>query len=101
MSVGRWLIFSNPLMTAVSEIIVTNSKVPTMNQVFDLAGKEVHVRKSSSYYESLQNINQVLSAAGKPPVKIIAANEQLEDADLLEMVNADLVPAIIIDNHKG
>jgi len=34
-------------------------------------------------------------------VKIILANELLEDADLLEMVNADLIPAIIIDSHKG
>ena len=93
--------FSDPLMKDVSEILVTGKNTPTVITPLNLAGKEIHVRKSSSYYESLQNLNQLLSSVGKPAVKIIPANELLEDADLLEMVNADLIPAIIIDSHKG
>jgi len=42
-----------------------------------------------------------LSAAGKPVIKIVEANENLEDEDLLEMVNAGLIPMIVIDSHKG
>jgi len=93
--------FSDPFMKNVSEILVTNKKTPKVSSPFNLAGKEIHVRKSSSYYESLQKLNQLLTSVDKPAIKIIAANEQLEDADLLEMVNADLIPAIIIDSHKG
>lgn len=93
--------FSDPLMKDVSEILVTGKNSPTVKTHLDLAGKEIHVRKSSSYHESLQNLNQLLSSVGKPAVKIVPANEYLEDADLLEMVNADLIPAIIIDSHKG
>ena len=93
--------FSDPFLKDVSEIVVTNKKTPTITIPFDLAGKEIHVRKSSSYYESLLNLNQLLTSVGKPAVKIVPANEHLEDADLLEMVNADLIPAIIIDSHKG
>jgi len=93
--------FSDPFMKNVSEIAVTNTKVPLMKTYFDLAGKKIHVRKSSSYYESLQNLNQLLASVNKPKVKIIPANEHLEDADLLEMVNANIIPTIIIDNHKG
>jgi len=93
--------FSDPFLKDVSEIVVTNKKKTTIPTPFDLAGKEIHVRKSSSYYESLQNLNQLLTSVGKPAVKIVPANEHLEDADLLEMVNADLIPAIIIDSHKG
>jgi membrane-bound lytic murein transglycosylase MltF len=93
--------FSDPFLMNVSEIVVTNKKTPTITIPFDLAGKEIHVRESSSYYESLQNLNQLLTSVGKPAVKIVIANEHLEDADLLEMVNADLIPAIIIDSHKG
>ncbi len=93
--------FSDPFLINVSEICVTNTKTPLMKTYFDLAGKKVHVRKSSSYYESLKNLNELLTSVGKPSVKIILANDHLEDADLLEMVNANLIPAIIIDNHKG
>ncbi len=93
--------FSDPFLDNVSEIAVTNTKTPLMKTYFDLAGKEVHVRKSSSYYESLINLNKLLTSVGKPPVKIVIANDHLEDADLLEMVNANLIPTIIIDNHKG
>ena len=93
--------FSDPFMKDVSEILVTNKKMPTLTSPFDLAGKKIHVRKSSSYYESLQNLNQLLTSVDKPAIKIVIANEHLEDADLLEMVNADLIPAIIIDSHKG
>lgn len=93
--------FSDPFMMNVSEILVTNKKTPTITIPFDLAGKEIHVRKSSSYYENLQNLNQLLTSVGKPAIKIVPANEHLEDADLLEMVNANLIPAIIIDSHKG
>ncbi|MBW1636873.1 MAG: lytic transglycosylase F [Deltaproteobacteria bacterium] len=93
--------FSDPFLTNVSEIPVTNSKVPLMKNHFDLAGKEVHVRKSSSYYQSLKDLNELFISLDKPPIKIVAADDHLEDADLLEMINANLIPAIIIDNHKG
>ncbi|MCP3927725.1 MAG: transglycosylase SLT domain-containing protein, partial [Bacteroidetes bacterium] len=38
---------------------------------------------------------------GKQQIKIILANDHIEDEDLLEMVNADLIPMVIIDKHKG
>jgi membrane-bound lytic murein transglycosylase MltF len=34
-------------------------------------------------------------------VKIIPAEEYLEDSDLLEMVNAGLIPMVIVDSHKA
>ncbi len=93
--------FSTPFGTNVNEILVTHKPLPEITKLFDLSGMEIHVRKSSSYYESLQNLNLVLSSINKKPVKIVVANEQLEDSDLLEMMNAGLIPAIIIDSHKG
>jgi len=93
--------FSDPFLTNVSEIPVTDSKAPLMKSYFDLAGKKVYVRKSSSYYQSLINLNELLTSLDKPAIKIVLADEHLEDADLLEMINANLIPAIIIDNHKG
>jgi membrane-bound lytic murein transglycosylase MltF len=65
--------------------------------VDDLAGKAVYIRKSSSYYESVEKLNAELTKAGKPKVGIKLAPETLEDEDILEMVNAGLVRATIVD----
>ena len=57
------------------------------------------VRKASSYYESLQALNARLKTQGKPPVDVKLASESLEDDDILEMVNAGLVPATVVDGY--
>jgi membrane-bound lytic murein transglycosylase MltF len=93
--------FSDPLLTNVSEILITGPAAPILKRLDDLAGKEIHVRPSSSYYGSLKRLNASFKKQGKPPVEIIPADEYLEDSDLLEMVNAGLIPMVIVDNHKA
>ena len=66
--------------------------------VDDLSGREVFVRRSSSYYESLLRLNESLASRGKAPVVIKEAPEALEDDDLLEMVNAGLVELTVVDD---
>ncbi len=90
--------FSKPTRTGVSEIVVTSADVPPIASVDDLSGREVFVRRSSSYYESLQQLNASLTSRGKPPVTIKEAPEALEDDDVLEMVNAGLVEISIVDD---
>ena len=93
--------FADPTLTNVQEIIVTGPAAPELKTIFNLAGQEISVRKSSSYYESLLTLNNTLQSIGKKPITINTVDEYLEDEDLLEMVNAGLMPMIIIDNHKG
>jgi membrane-bound lytic murein transglycosylase MltF len=93
--------FSDAGFTGVDEIIVTGSKSPQIKTINDLAGKEIHVRASSSYYESLKSLNIVFKKEGKRQIKLVLADEFLEDEDLLEMMNAGLIPMIVIDSHKG
>jgi membrane-bound lytic murein transglycosylase MltF len=93
--------FSDPYFKRVDEILVTGPAAPQIETVDDLAGKEIHVRASSSYYDSLQGLNARFKKAGKAPVELVLADEYLEDEDLLEMMNAKLIPMIIIDSHKG
>ncbi len=93
--------FSDPLLTNVSEVVVTGPAGPRLTRVDDLSGQTIHVRKSSSYYESLMRLNQTFEQTGKPQVNLVEANENLEDEDLLEMVNAGLLPMIVIDSHKA
>ena len=93
--------FSRPFLSDVKEVVVTKKTTPPINSVEDLAGKDIHVRRSSSYWESLVTLNNAFKKKGKPLVKLIPADERLEDEDLLEMVNADIIPMVVVDSHKA
>jgi membrane-bound lytic murein transglycosylase MltF len=64
----------------------------------DFAGREIHVRASSSYAEHLKALSARLVAQGLAPISIVDADEVLEDGDILEMVNAGLLPATVVDS---
>src|SRR4029453_9633551 len=49
----------------VREIVLTGAKAAPVGSVEALAGRPVHVRKSSSYYESLVALNERLRGGGK------------------------------------
>ena len=83
------------------EILVTGPSGPAVATVEGLSGQTVHVRESSSYHASLQALNQRLQQASKPPVKLVLVPDALEDEDMLEMVNAGLIGAIVVDDWKA
>jgi membrane-bound lytic murein transglycosylase MltF len=91
--------FTPPTRTAVDEIVVTGPGAPAIAGVDDLAGREVFVRRSSSYYDSLVALNAQLKQKGRPEVVLKLAPETLETEDVLEMVNAGLVKITVADNH--
>jgi membrane-bound lytic murein transglycosylase MltF len=91
--------FTKPFRKNVSEVVVTGPGAPAITSVDDLSGQQVFVRKATSYYESLLALNERLAAAGKPPVVVQEAPEQLEDDDLLEMVNVGLARITIVDDY--
>jgi membrane-bound lytic murein transglycosylase MltF len=90
--------FSPATHDNVAEIVVTGPGAPSIARLEDLAGQDVFVRRSSSYYESIVTLNEQLAAKGKPAITIKPAPEELEDEDVLEMVNAGLVKTTIVDN---
>ena len=92
--------FSEPTSKEVNEIIVTGPSSPALTALADLAGKEVMARRSSSYWEHLQRLNERFRAEGKEPVSLVPAPEALQDEDLMEMVNAGLLEAIVVDDYK-
>jgi membrane-bound lytic murein transglycosylase MltF len=93
--------FSVPLWTGVDEIVVTGPASPPIASVDDLSGQEVFVRLSSSYFQSLWHVNERFGKSGLPPLRVKAAPEQLEDEDILEMLNAGLIPLAVVDSHKA
>jgi membrane-bound lytic murein transglycosylase MltF len=92
---------SLPVRSGVSEVPVTADGVPPLATPDDPSGREVFVRRSSSYYASLEHVNADLAKRNRPPVVIKEAPEALEDDDILEMVNAGLVEVTIVDDFMG
>ncbi len=93
--------FGEPFFRGVKEIAVTGPASPPLASVDDLSGKEVFVRKSSSYWTHLEHLNERFAQEQKPPVVLKAAPEDLQDDDLLEMVNAGLVEIIVVDRYQA
>lgn len=91
--------FSDPLMTGVREVVVTGPSAAPIGSLDDLGGKEVHVRKSSSYYESLSRLNGQFKASGKPLIKLTPVDEVFESEDILEMMNVGLIGTTVVDSH--
>ncbi|WP_454734915.1 transglycosylase SLT domain-containing protein [Cupriavidus necator] len=85
----------------VRELIVTGPKSPALKSLDDLAGKTVHVRRASSYYESLTALNNRLRQSGKAPMQLVLLPDALEDEDVLEMVNAGLLSIVVVDDWKA
>jgi len=87
--------FSEPTMRDVRHIIVTGPGAPPISSLDDLAGRDVHVRKSSSYFEDLTALNERFTREGKRPVVIVPVDELLEDEDILQMVDAGIIPITV------
>ena len=95
------VVFSAPLIENVRELLISGPDSPKVESAADLGGKSIYVRPSSSYFESLMAYNQARKEAGEPLIDIQPASEVLEDEDLVEMVNAGLLPFIVMDEHKA
>ena len=93
--------FTLPVRDNVSEIVVMNKADRPLANLNELAGLEVHVRKTSSYYESLRGLNERFRRAGRPQMKLTLVPDELEDEDLMEMVAAGLVRTIVVDDWKA
>jgi len=93
--------FAAPFGQGVKEVLVTGPSAPPVASLEDLAGKDVHVRKSSSYYEHLAALNAERKQAGKAEISVRPVEENLEDEDLLEMVNAGLLPWCVVDDFSA
>lgn len=85
--------FSNPTSTGVSELIVTGPGGPPIASLDDLSGKELYVKKIWAYWKDMEALNARFVKEGKAPLKLLEAPPELETEDMLEMVNAGLVPA--------
>jgi membrane-bound lytic murein transglycosylase MltF len=87
--------FSSPTMSGIETVVVTGKDAPAILSETDLAGREIHVQRASSYYEDLVALNERLTNAGARPVSIVEVDARLEDEDVLQMVDAGIIPATV------
>lgn len=93
--------FSVPVFENAREILALGPTAPPVASLDDLAGKRVSVKRSSSYYASLRDLGEKLALAGKERIDIQLLPEDLETEDVLDMVNAGILPMTVVDEHIG
>jgi membrane-bound lytic murein transglycosylase MltF len=92
--------FTTPVMRNLSEIVVTGKDVPVGSGFDDLGGKPIYVNPVTVAYDNLKQLNEERQKAGKPPLNIKAADKALLSDDLIEMVNAGLIPATVAFKNR-
>ena len=92
--------FGSPLWEDVKELVIS-SPAAGVSTFDDLTRTGLTLRKSSSYFEHMQALNRARRKAGKKPIPISEADEYLEDYDLLDMMGAGVIDAIVMDSHKA
>jgi membrane-bound lytic murein transglycosylase MltF len=93
--------FTDPSRDNVNEIVVTGPTAAQLKTLDDLAGQTILVRKSSSYFTHLDALSKTFQNRNLAPITLEAAAEDLEDEDLMEMVNAGLLPLVVVDRYKA
>jgi membrane-bound lytic murein transglycosylase MltF len=93
--------FSDPLATGAFEVVVTGPSANPVNSLDELSGRPVFVRRSSSYFESLQHLNRDLDDRGLAPASIVEVDEILDDGAILKLVQQGQLPTTIVDAHKA
>jgi membrane-bound lytic murein transglycosylase MltF len=97
----EFVAFGTPMDPDVRELVVTGPAATDVSSFDDLARSEVHVRRSSSYFEHLEALNARRREDRSRPVPVRTVDEYLEDYDLLDLVNSGILPAVIVDSHKA
>ena len=93
--------FSVPFQTDVKQILVTGKDFGPVSSLQDLGGKKVFVNPLTTYYGNLEKVNDSLGKQGKQLIRIESADKNLMDEDLMEMVNAGILPATVTITERA
>jgi membrane-bound lytic murein transglycosylase MltF len=93
--------FSVPIQKNVSQVVVTGSALANVASFDGLAGESIYANPLTAYYENLKRLNDRRLKAGQSPLNVRAADHYLYDDDLLEMVNAGLIPATVARKQRA
>jgi len=81
-------------MNSATEVVVTRADDNTLKELTDLAGRSIYVRKSSSYWQTLNKISESGIA-----LKIVEAPEEMETEEIISKVAEGEYDLTISDSH--
>ena len=93
--------FSTPIQTNVTQIVVSGPAFPAFSNLEELGGKGIFVSPLTVAYQDLQKVNADLAKAGKKPILIKTVDKNLTPDDLVQMVNAGLIPATVTTSDRA
>ncbi|MGF1725592.1 transglycosylase SLT domain-containing protein [Photobacterium nomapromontoriensis] len=93
--------FSTPVLKEIQELFITHQTRDAITGLQQLSAKEVWVRASSSYYQSIRKINKQLTDKNLAPMSVHFLEETLQDYELLQMIQQGIIPMTVIDSHKA
>ena len=91
--------FTDPLYDDAKAVIVSGPG-EQLSGLEDLSGHGVYYFSNTIPYENLRRLSADLQRAGKPPIHLTPAAPDLRVEDLLEMVNAGLVPMTVAEEES-
>lgn len=92
------VLFADPYKE-IHQIVVWAEGTEPLNSALDLAGRTVHVRRSSAYYPSLLKLNERLDKEGLDKAQIHLVPEEQETEEILEAIaRGDLTYTIADEN---
>jgi len=97
----RRVAFSAPLIRDVKLVLVSGRNFGNISEVNDLSGKDIYVNPLTFHFDELMQLNERIVGSGKPGINIKAADTNLMDEDLIEMVNAGLLPATVTTGERA
>jgi membrane-bound lytic murein transglycosylase MltF len=89
--------FTDPLYDDARAVIVSGPG-ERLSRLEDLSGREVYYFSNTTPFENLRRLSEDLQRGGKSPIQLTPAAPDLQMEDLLEMVNAGLVPMTIAED---
>jgi membrane-bound lytic murein transglycosylase MltF len=95
------LAFTVPIQKDVKQIVVSGAGFGTVSSLEELSGKVIYANPLTASYQSLVQLNEELKKKGKTTIDIKRADEHLLEDDLVQMVNAGLIPATVTNELRA
>ena len=90
--------FTNPVLSNVSQRVIRHPNAPNIQQLSDLSGKTVHIRKLSSHHDSLTQLSAQFLEQGKAEINIVLLPDTLEDEDIIDLLAAGVIDISVLDS---
>jgi membrane-bound lytic murein transglycosylase MltF len=93
--------FTVPIQTNVQQVVVSGKGFGDVANLDALGGKQLWLNPITVNYQHVQQLNERLKKEGKPLIDLKAADEHLLEDDLIQMVNAGLLPATVVSLSRA